>query len=205
MPNKVTKKAIAYVEKLLKTTPPEDLVNDPELQVPLMHVLYKTNSCGAIADLFTANGIKVSRQYVHKILMTNPHLAIKQTNTHRVPLRPLTPEKEAEILKLFDNGCTAQEIAKSLRVGFKRISEVVESNGRSFSDRPKVIDRKVKIGDRFGNWEVVAYAPRGRCLCRDVRNGIEKTVTNQALLLGTSTGCRELAIVGRGANKKRSK
>lgn len=204
MPNKVTKKAIAYVEKLLKTTPPEDLVNDPELQVPLMHVLYKTNSCGAIADLFTANGIKVSRQYVHKILMTNPHLAIKQTNTHRVPLRPLTPEKEAEILKLFDNGCTAQEIAKSLRVGFKRISEVVESNGRSFSDRPKVIDRKVKIGDRYGNWEVIDYAPRGCSLCRDVRNGIEKTVTNQSLLLGTSTGCRELAIVGRGASDRKA-
>lgn len=199
MPNKVTKKAIAYVEKLLKTTPPEDLVNDPELQVPLMHVLYKTNSCGAIADLFTANGIKVSRQYVHKILMTNPHLAIKQTNTHRVPLRPLTPEKEAEILKLFDNGCTAQEIAKSLRVGFKRISEIVSSNGRSFRDRPKVIDRKVKIGDRYGNWEVIDYAPRGCSLCRDVRNGIEKTVTNQSLLLGTSTGCRELAIVGKAA------
>ena len=202
MPNKVTKKAIAYVEKLLKTTPPEDLVNDPELQVPLMHVLYKTNSCGAIADLFTANGIKLSRQYVHKILQESPHLAIKQSNKHRVPLRPLTPEKEAEIVKLFDNGCTYQEIARSLNVSHKRISEIVSSNGRSFRDRPKVIDRKVKIGDRYGNWEVIDYAPRGCSLCRDVRNGIEKTVTNQSLLLGTSTGCRELAIVGRGANKK---
>lgn len=199
---KDTKKAIAYVEKLLKTTPPEDLINDPEHQVPLMHALYKTNSCGAIADLFTANGVKVSRQYVHKVLMETPHLAIKQTNSHRVPPRPLTPEKEAEILKLFDNGCTVQEIAQSVKVGNKRILEVVESNGRSFSDRPKVIERKVKIGDLFGNWEVVAYAPRGRCLCRDVRNGIEKTVTNQALLLGTSTGCRELAIVGKAAKLK---
>ena len=202
MANKVTKKAIASVEKLLQTTPAENIVNNPELQRPLIHVLYKTNSCGAIADLFTANGIKLSRQYVHKILQESPHLAIKQSNKHRVPLRPLTPEKEAEIVKLFDNGCTYQEIARSLNVSHKRISEIVSSNGRSFRDRPKVIDRKVKIGDRYGNWEVIDYAPRGCSLCRDVRNGIEKTVTNQSLLLGTSTGCRELAIVGRGANKK---
>jgi len=200
---KVTKKAIAYVENLLKTTPPEDLVRDPELHVPLMHTLYKTNSCSAIADLFTANGVKVSRQYVHKILMETPHLAIKQTNRHRVPVRPLTPEKEAEILKLFDSGCTVQEIAQSVKVGNKRISEVVESNGRSFSDRTKVIERKVKIGDRYGNWEVIDYAHRGHSLCRDVRNGVEKAVTDQALLLGTSTGCRELAIVGKAAKIKR--
>jgi hypothetical protein len=90
---KVTKKAIAYVEKLLKTNPPENLVNNPEIQVPLMHALYKTNSCSAIADLFTSNGVKVSRQYVHKILMETPHLAIKQTNSHRVPLDRLHPKK----------------------------------------------------------------------------------------------------------------
>jgi DNA-binding NarL/FixJ family response regulator len=199
MSNKVTKKAIASVEKLLQTTPPENIVNNPELQRPLIHALYKTNSCGAIADLFTSCGAKVSRQHIHKLLQETPHLAVKQSNNHRYPSKAIAPEKEAEVLRLFDEGCVIQDIAKALNLGNKRISEIVEGSGKKFGDRH--LNRKVKIGDLFGNWELIAYAHKGHSLCRDVRNGLEKAVPDANLYNGVSTGCRELAIAQRSPTK----
>lgn len=199
---KVTKKAIAYVEKLLKTTSPEQIIKEhPELHRALMHSLFKVNTCAAIADLFTANGLKMTRQYVHKLLQETPHLAIKEQRTKIAPLRPLSPEKEQEIVNLFENGMTLTAIRNQCHTSIDRVHEALAKHGVSLRDRRQFL-RKVKIGDRFGNWEVIAYAHKGHSLCRDVRNGVEKAVTDQALLLGTSTGCRELAIVGRGANKK---
>lgn len=199
---KITQKDITCVDRLLKTMSPEDIINNhPDRHRELMHILFRTHSCAAIASLFTNCGIKISRQYVHKILQENPHLVIKQSNEHRYPSKPTSSEVEAKVIQMYSvDGYTVQEIAKALKIGLKRIKEIVETH--NITRMPK---RVVKIGDRFGNWEVIGYVPQGRSLCRDVRNGVEKVVKDQALLLGTSTGCRELAIVGRGAAKAKEK
>lgn len=201
---KVTKAAIASVEKLLKTITPEQIIKEnPDLHRPLMHFLFKVNTCAAIAELFTSCGLRMTRQYVHKILQETPHLAVKTVRTKKALPRPLTSEQELEIVNLFKIGLAITAIREQCHTSHDRIHEALAKHGLSLRDRRQSL-RKVQIGDRFGNWEVIAYHNRNECLCRDTRNGIEKAVRDQALLLGTSTGCRELAIVGRGASDRKA-
>jgi hypothetical protein len=201
---KVTKAAIASVEKLLKSIPPEQIIKEnPELHRPLMHFLFKVNTCAAIADLFTSCDRKMSRQHVHQILQETPHLAIKTVRTKKASPRPLSPEQELEIVNLFKDGMALTAIREQCHTSVDRVHEALAKHGYSLRDRRQSL-RKVRIGDRFGNWKVVSYHSRNQCLCRDVRNGVEKAVRDQALVLGTSTGCRELAIVGRGASDRKA-
>jgi hypothetical protein len=135
------------------------------------------------------------------MLMETPHLAIKMVRTKKASPRPLSQEQELEIVNLFKSGMAVTAIREQCHTSVDRVHDVLAKHGLSLRDRLQSL-RKVKIGDRFGNWEVISYHSRNECLCRDVRNGVEKAVRDQALLLGTSTGCRELAIAGRGATKK---
>ena len=188
MAKKITKTAIAVVEKLLKTNTPEQIINGQhDLHRPLMCALYKSNSCAVIASLFTDAGFQMTRQEVHRLVAAH---SMKEVII-REPYNLKPNLNESEILRLFNNGDRITAIAKQLKCSSTTINKVLEQNNASLKDR-MLANRVIKIGDRFGNWDVIGHVDSRRSLCRDVRNNVEKSVANQALKNGTSTGCKEL-------------
>jgi hypothetical protein len=171
-----------------------EIIKDfPDKKKAIARVLYKTMSLGVIRAYFAEAGITISRQGIHTIV---GDIIIREVKPICAPRsrRPISDIKKKQIVTLFNKGTRTDDIRKTLRVDFYTILMVLAENGIS-SSRNR---RPVEIGDVFGNWIVIGYCGkgdeknRGKCRCRDMRNGEERFVTYQNLRKGSSKGCREL-------------
>jgi DNA-binding NarL/FixJ family response regulator len=145
-----TTKELERIQKVIATPKMNKLISDRhDLHNDIKIELYKSGmTYRAIADLFTASGVKTSHETVGKVIRQAGVNRTQAPQTH-APVKPKTLEKEQSILDLRKQGLTQVAIASQLGISTVSVSRALKLNGlntkQGYSDRFDIAAKKPQI------------------------------------------------------------
>jgi DNA-binding NarL/FixJ family response regulator len=114
-----------------------DLHTDIKIELYRSGMAYR-----AIADLFTANGIKTTHQTVAKVVTRAGISRAHAVRKNQAPVNSKVLGKESQIIALRKQGLTVKAIASQSGISQPSVSKVLKLNG---------LDTKQLLRDRYAN------------------------------------------------------